>query len=173
MDERSGKQRRLTRREWLRNAAALGLCLPLARPLLAAEQQSQSSFPCFAPPPTPTILSADDNQFLDELVNADFCFFWEQASTQTGLVKDRFNVRARDNRVVASVAATGFGLTAVCIGHNRGLITLSEATERVLTTLRFLWKKLATHRGFFFHFANVDSGERMWDSEVSSVDTAI
>ena len=60
-----------------------------------------------------------------------------------------------------------------CIGHKRGYIGLDEARDRVLLTLRFLWNKLPTHRGFFFHFANVDSGERMWESEVSSVDTAI
>jgi hypothetical protein len=43
----------------------------------------------------------------------------------------------------------------------------------VLTTLRFLWKKLANHRGFFYHWADIHSGERIWDSEVSSVDTSI
>ena len=177
MGERSDQHRKLTRRDWLRQTASLGLALPFARagllPLLQSAQPPQPSSPCFAPPPAPTALSPDDINFLDDIINADFCFFWEQASPQTGLVKDRFNVRAPDSRVVASVAATGFGLTAVCIGHRRGLITLPEATERVLTTLTFLWKKLSTHRGFFFHFANVDTGERMWDSEVSSVDTAI
>ena len=175
--ERSENSRKISRREWLRRAAALGLCVPLSRggivPLLKAAQPSESTAPCSAPPPAPSTLSPDDANFLDEVVNADFCFFWEQASPNTGLVKDRFNVRAPDTRVVASVAATGFGLTAICIGHNHGLITLPEATERVLTTLRFLWKKLATHRGFFFHFANVETGERVWESEVSSVDTAI
>ena len=44
---------------------------------------------------------------------------------------------------------------------------------RVLATLLFLWKKLPQHRGFFYHFANMNTGERVWDSEVSSVDTAI
>jgi len=175
--ERSENSRKISRREWLRRAAALGLCVPLSRggivPLLKAAQPSESTAPCSAPPPAPSTLSPDDANFLYEVVNADFCFFWEQASPNTGLVKDRFNVRAPDTRVVASVAATGFGLTAICIGHNHGLITLPEATERVLTTLRFLWKKLATHRGFFFHFANVETGERVWESEVSSVDTAI
>jgi len=32
---------------------------------------------------------------------------------------------------------------------------------------------LPNHRGFFYHFANINTGERLWDSEVSSVDTAI
>ena len=73
----------------------------------------------------------------------------------------------------ASIAATGFGLTALCIGEQRGFISTEEALERVFATLRFLWKKLPNHRGFFYHFANPETGERMFDSEVSSVDTAI
>jgi hypothetical protein len=32
---------------------------------------------------------------------------------------------------------------------------------------------LPNHRGFFYHFANPETGERMFDSEVSSVDTSI
>ncbi len=36
-----------------------------------------------------------------------------------------------------------------------------------------MWKKLPNHRGFFYHWANVNTGERLWDSEVSSIDTAI
>jgi hypothetical protein len=43
----------------------------------------------------------------------------------------------------------------------------------VTASLSFFWSKLPTHRGFFYHFANINSGERVWDSEVSSVDTAI
>ena len=39
--------------------------------------------------------------------------------------------------------------------------------------LSFFWHKLPTHRGFFYHFANINTGERIWDSEVSSVDTAM
>jgi hypothetical protein len=74
---------------------------------------------------------------------------------------------------VASIAATGFGLTALCIGEKRGYISLPDAHERVTAALRFLWKKLPHHRGFFYHWANLNTGERTWDSEVSSVDTAI
>ena len=42
-----------------------------------------------------------------------------------------------------------------------------------MNTLRYLWKKLPNHRGFFYHWANIATGERLWDSEVSSIDTAI
>ncbi|MFN7998555.1 MAG: glucoamylase family protein [Bryobacteraceae bacterium] len=123
--------------------------------------------------PAPAVLPPEDNQFLEELEKASFQFFWEQANPETGLIKDRCNVRASDNGMVASIAGTGFGLTAVCIGQQNGWVPLRDARERVITSLRFLAKKMPTHRGFFFHWANLKTGERTWDSEVSSVDTAI
>jgi len=119
------------------------------------------------------VLSPEDEAFLDELEKANFLFFWEQAHPETGLVKDRANVRRADNTTVASIAATGFGLTALCIGEQRGWISRLEARSRALATLEFLWKKMPTHRGFFYHWANLNNGERVWDSEVSSVDTAM
>ena len=152
----------------------VGICLPLARwrilPFLEAARE-QHAHPAL--PPAKTYLSESDDQFLEALERANFLYFLEQANPQTGLVKDRSNVRTAGNGVVASIAATGFGLTALCIGEKRGYISLPEARGRVLAGLRFLWKKLPTHRGFFFHWANINTGERMWDSEVSSVDTAI
>jgi hypothetical protein len=149
------------------------LSLPLARLGLSLPQASDKSQPRPATVPGSTPLLKDDDNFLEELERANFAFFWEQASPQTGLVKDRCDVRSTDHTVVASIAATGFGLTALCIGHKRGYITSAQARGRVVATLRFLWKKLTNHRGFFFHFANANTGERLWDSEVSSIDTAI
>ena len=112
---------------------------------------------------------------LDDIERACCCFFWEQANPQTGLVKDRCNARkaATDNSTVASIAATGFGLTALCIGDRRGFLTRSEARQRVIATLQFLATKVPHHRGFFYHWGNINTGERVWDSEVSSIDTAI
>ena len=123
-------------------------------------------------------LSPADDQFLEAVENASFLYFWEQADPLTGLVKDRNTVNATGKgppkkEIVASIAATGFGLTALCIGHKRGYVSLSDAGGRVLATLEFLSKKMPTHRGFFYHWANINTGERIWDSEVSSIDTAI
>lgn len=119
------------------------------------------------------VLSAEDDQFLNDIEQASFLFFWEQGNAKTGMVKDRANVRGADQGGASSIAATGFGLTALCIGAKRGFISTEDALERVFAALRFLWKKLPNHRGFFYHFANPETGERMFDSEVSSVDTAI
>jgi hypothetical protein len=118
-------------------------------------------------------LSPDDDRFLDDLERANYLYFWEQANSQTGLVRDRFKVYGNDTGGPASIAATGFGLTALCIAGKRDYLAQSQIRDRVLTTLRFLWRKLPHHRGFFYHFADMNTGERQWDSEVSSVDTAI
>jgi hypothetical protein len=121
----------------------------------------------------PNSLSFDDDAFLEELEKANFLFFWEQSDPGTGLVKDRCNVRQTDNTTVASIAATGFGLTAICIGQQRGYVSMTEARERVLSSLRFLWKTIPHHRGFFYHWVDWKTGQRTWDAELSSIDTAM
>ena len=161
-----------SRREVLRQIVGASLSLPLARilPELDPEQQT-SNQPANAP--GAPVLSPEDDRFLHEVERASFLFFWEQGSPNTGMVKDRCNVNANRQGDASSIAATGFGLTALCIGAQRGFISAGAALERVFATLRFLWKKLPNHRGFFYHFANPETGERMFDSEVSSVDTTI
>ena len=120
------------------------------------------------------VLSPEDDQFLEEIEKSNFQFFWDQGDPRTGLVRDRCNARTPNPRdVAASIAATGFGLTAMCIGEKRGYVSPADARERVAATLEFLWKRMPTHRGFFYHWANVNTGERIWDAEVSSIDTAI
>jgi hypothetical protein len=122
-----------------------------ALPLLEAAQQATAQPPQAVPP----ALSADDDAFLEELEKANFQFFWEQADPQSGLVKDRCRVRSADNGIVASLAATGFALTALCIGQKRGYVSFQDSRNRVLATLRSLWKSMPNHRGFFYHFANL------------------
>ena len=173
-------ENRTSRRQLLRQMAGVSLGLPLAQwkslPVLGEvglQQQADRRHAEPAPAPMRGAFSQEDEQFLDDLEHRTLLFFWEQANPQTGLIKDRCNVRIQDTSIVASIASTGFGLTAICIAEKRGFISHQDARLRVLTTLDFLWKKLPTHRGFFFHFANINTGERVWDSEVSSIDTAI
>ena len=120
------------------------------------------------------VLSGADSQFLLEIVQASFQFFWDQANPENGLVRDRANIRSdvRTN-TVASIAAAGFGLTALCIGQQNGWVSLRDARGRALNLLNFLARIMPTHRGFFYHWADLNTGQRVWDSEVSSVDTAL
>jgi hypothetical protein len=170
-----------SRRALLRTMALIGLGTSLAESdVLSFAQAAQQSQPNLdqqhkqpALPPSPTSLSPEDDKFLNDLEYGSFLFFWEQANPQTGLIKDRCNVRIKDTSIVASIASVGFGLTAICIGQMRNFVSYADARARVIATLNFLWHKLPTHRGFFFHFANINTGERVWDSEASSVDTAL
>jgi len=63
--------------------------------------------------------SKEDDAFLDDLERQGCLFFWEQASAKTGQILDRArndrSDNARDSRRMASIASTGFGLTALCI----------------------------------------------------------
>jgi hypothetical protein len=114
-----------------------------------------------------------DHDFLDEIQRASALYFWEAANPQTGLVKDRSQADGPDSREVASIAATGFGLTALCIAHQRRFVDRRQARDRVARTLKFLWEQLPHEHGFYFHFINAGSGERVWKSELSSIDTAL
>lgn len=120
------------------------------------------------------IRTAEDERLLDEIQRVTFDFFWEQSDPTTGLVRDRFNVRAAsDSRTAASIAATGFGLTAICIGAQRAYVPAEEARDRAVAALRFLDAGMPTHRGFFYHWVDMHTGARIWDAEISSIDTAI
>ena len=169
----------LSRRRLLGQVAGLSMGLPLSRSGLLSYPQAAAPHPPRPANPRkpasapPSALSPEDDQFLNDLEHANFLFFWEQANPDTGLIKDRCNIREKDTSLAASIASVGFGLTALCIGLMRGFVSYEDARTRVLKTLSFLWHKLPTHRGFFFHFANMNTGERVWDSEVSSVDTAM
>ncbi len=105
-----------------------------------------------------------------------FRYFWDLADPRTGLIPDRWPTLS-----FASVAATGFGLTAYPIGVERGWVTREEAQKRVLLTLRFLWQApqgpeptgRAGYHGFFYHFLAPVAGVRFENVELSSVDTAL
>lgn len=118
-------------------------------------------------------LTPEDEALLDALERAAFRFFWEAADPRTGLVKDRSRAEGPDERPVASIAATGFGLSALCIGHERGYGPRRQIARRVEATLRFLWEGLPHQRGFFYHFVDGRTGRRQWQCELSSIDTAI
>ena len=160
------------RREWLRQALGLGLGIPLAEALFLGSARGGPS-PAQNRAPVAAPFSADDHALLDELEKLNFQYFWEQANPETGLVRDRGNVNANEQGAVGSIAATGFGLTALCIANKRQLVSTSAAQERAMVTLITLWNKLPHHRGFFYHWADINTGERVWDSEISSVDTAL
>lgn len=157
----------------LQAAAGLGGAILLDPSFLRA-QQSGAAGPA---PPTDAItsrpLAAADDVLLEEVSKASAQFFFEQSHPETGLTKDRSSAEGNDSRDVASIAATGFCLTALCVADKRAWSDAQKIRDQVRATLRFAWNKVPHEHGFFFHFLNMRTGERVLASEVSSIDTAI
>jgi len=113
---------------------------------------------------------------LDTIQHSAFRFFWQEANPSNGLIKDRSASGAP-----CSIASVGFGLTAICIGVDHGWVTREAARDRVLTTLRTFWEgpqgigEAGTigNFGLFYHFLDMNSATRTWDSELSTIDTGL
>ena len=117
---------------------------------------------------------ARDEMLLD-VQRAAFDYFRHEANLENGLVLDK---TTRD--WPASIAAMGMALTAYAIGVERGFMTRAHALERTLTMLRFLMRSeqsesptASGHQGFYYHFLDMTTGRRVWQCELSSVDTTI
>ncbi|NOT60897.1 MAG: hypothetical protein HOP19_11825, partial [Acidobacteria bacterium] len=126
-------------------------------------------------------LTRADEDFLEDLCRRAFRFFVEHSDANTGLTLDRARTDGtthdETHRNTASIAATGFGLTALCIAAERGWLKREEVRERVLNCLRFLDERAPREHGWFYRSMNwgMDwkTGERVWKSEISSIDTAL
>jgi hypothetical protein len=130
-------------------------------------------------PPVGITMPTTQAAFLEDLIQQGCLFFWEQASPTTGQILDRANnylSGALDSRTMASIASTGFGLTALCIADTYGYlpsVTHAQIVERVQTTLNWHLNNMPEKNGFFYHFSNINTGVPETGSEVSSIDTAI
>ncbi len=113
-----------------------------------------------------------DDELLDEIERAAFDFFWNEAGT-SGQVKDRALLNGNDRKQVASIAATGFGLTGLCIADSRGYGKSAAIQERVRQTLRFTNLHLPNEHGFYYHFIDMETGARVWNCELSSMDSSL
>jgi hypothetical protein len=164
-------KRELTRREMLSILAKGALAYPFANAALYGMARSRQARESQAVPPEWRLT---DEELLEELVSRAFLFFWNEAGKHSGLVRDRALADgAPDNRRIASIAATGFGLAALCIGHKRGYLPGHEIGNRVVATLNFVLNHVQQVNGFFYHFIDINTGQRVRQSEVSPIDTTI
>lgn len=121
------------------------------------------------------MLAEKDQLFLDMVQKKAFDYFWDGFDDNTGLIGDP------DKGKRTSVATSGFGLSAYCVGIKRGWVTREEVYRRVLITLNSYHKDpnnindfcVEGLYGFFYHFINVETGQRHGKCEVSTIDTAI
>lgn len=114
--------------------------------------------------------------FVDDLQERTFRWFWDETPSENGLTPDR-----APSRPFSSIAAVGFALPAYAVGVERGYVTREAARDRTLATLDFFWGSrqdtsragASGYRGFYYHFLDMDTGERFATNELSTIDTAL
>ncbi len=121
---------------------------------------------------TVTVTVLNDTQFLDHIQEAHFQFLLD-ATSSIGLTLDRVSTGSTPTNI-ASTAASGFYLSALTVGVERGWITQTEGYNRALTVMQTFDTVVAKEHGFFYHFLLPD-GTPSSDPflEVSTIDTAL
>ncbi len=119
-------------------------------------------------------ITASDREMLETLQLDTFDYFLRHADPTTGLVAD-----SNEPGSPASITATGFGLTILCVAVERGWMSRAAAIARALTLLRFLTRSeqgpepdATGHHGFYYHFLEMKTGRRSGLCELSTVDTS-
>lgn len=162
---------------FLLSVLVVSACVPIGGVPLPTETVPPTLTATQPPPtatvPSPTPTFAPIEEVIEWEMRAAFDFFWEQANTTSGslgygLIRDRYP----GSPGIASIASVGFGLTAYIIGVEKGYIAKAQACERIDGTLNTLLA-LDREHGFYYHFLDMETGKRAWQSEVSSIDTAI
>jgi hypothetical protein len=154
----------MNRRDFLRSASAVSTGL-----MLSPKETSSGSGGSSANP------LGTDPQMLDGLRREIVGYYRNESNAATGLIADKTQPGSP-----SSIAAVGMGLSVLVVAVERGLIPRSEAIERTLKILRFFHNsaqgpepQATGYKGFYYHFLDMQTGKRVWQCELSTVDTAI
>ena len=140
----------------------------------ALATNSVESAPSLTIPVTP-LAFANDDQFFEYVQETAFDYFWYAANPTNGLVPDR------GSSSPCSIAAVGFGLTAIGIAIDHGWISRTQGVARVLATINTFWNGpqgpassgIIGYNGWFYHFLDMNTALRAPNSELSSIDTSL
>ena len=118
-------------------------------------------------------MPTDDADDLIPLARDTFGYFLHEAHPETGLVPD--NTRSDSP---CSIAATGLGLACYPVAVKRGWVDRKEAAGRVMRTLATFRDgpqspepDATGYHGFYYHFLDMATGRRVWECELSTIDT--
>lgn len=116
-----------------------------------------------------------DAALVDRLQRGAFSYFNDNINAENGLVADTSRPESP-----CSIAVVGFALSCYPIAVERGWISRADAVQRTLAALRFFMRSAqgedenATgYKGFYYHFLDMRDGRRVWQCELSLVDTSL
>jgi hypothetical protein len=121
-----------------------------------------------------TMLNDLDDIELNRLQLTTLQYYLHEVNPANGLVRDK-----TDKTAPASIAAVGLALASIPVLVERGIISREFAPEIALKRLRFF--RDAPHgpepdatgyKGFYYHFLDMKSGRRVWNCELSTIDSA-
>ncbi len=128
-------------------------------------------------------LPKEQKAMLDDVEKRTFQWFLDSENTKIGVTPDHWDGGTGDGDFFASIASTGFGLTAYGIAVERGWMKRADAIKRTLTTLRFFHDApqgdeadATGNHGFFYHFLDMQTGRRYGPKtwvELSTIDTTL
>jgi hypothetical protein len=121
------------------------------------------------------LTSLSDAALLERLQRGAFAYFEDYTNADNGLVADT----SRPNSP-CSIAVLGLALSCYPVAVQRGWLLRDAAAARTLKTLRFLWNSAQNdqadstgYKGFYYHFLDMRTGRRVWQCELSLIDTAL
>lgn len=110
---------------------------------------------------------------LAEEVRGSVQFFLDYSNLDLNTRGYGLTVDSTKDMQVASIAATGFALSAWVIACERGMLSREKAMEITRGTLRTLLQHVDHHRGFFAHFLDMQDARRLHKCEYSTIDSAL
>jgi hypothetical protein len=124
----------------------------------------------------------DEVRMMDEIEDRGAHYFYECADPSTGLIFDRMPSSGRgssnqqlalENATTASIAASGFGLSALAVAAQRDYLPQADCEQRMLSILDYFANRAENVHGFFYHYMDTRTGARVGHHELSSIDTAL
>ncbi|MGE5681097.1 MAG: glucoamylase family protein [Bacillota bacterium] len=106
-----------------------------------------------SPEVTASTVSISDSALLEITQKAAFKYFWDYAHPVSGLARERLG-----SGETVTIGGSGFGVMAIITGAERGFITRSEASSRILKIVKFLSLNADRFHGAFSHWLNGSTG---------------
>ncbi|PCJ93348.1 MAG: beta-glucosidase [Flavobacteriaceae bacterium] len=99
-----------------------------------------------------------DENLMDLVQEQTFNYFWEGAEPNSGLARERLhldNIYPAHDKDIITIGGSGFGVMAILVGVERGIISRQDAIDRYHKIVTFLEKADRFH-GAWPHWLNPD-----------------
>jgi hypothetical protein len=113
------------------------------------------------------------NEVLIQNIEQTGVTFFQDFTNFKGDQADGLTVDHTGNLDLSSIASSGYFLSSLVIGVNRGYLDRTTALSQARATLNTLLNHVPHYHGFFAHFIHIKTGERHKKSEYSTIDSAL